>query len=252
MLRVVTTAVLLLLAGCSAPSEPSASPEPTSPVVPSPAPEASPDEPAATPVQEPPTPCLRAPVEGFVDLAALDPPPRLDVRYATADNFTGAPLDGYGAAGAWLVAPAAEALAAVQRDLAADGLELLVYDAYRPRRGTAAMVTWAEGSGNEWVLEQGYVARKSGHNHGHTVDLTIVDAATGEPWDMGSPWDHFGAESHYTSAEGEVLERRRRLRDAMGAHGWRPYSKEWWHFGLRPGNTRPRDVPYGCDEADEG
>lgn len=170
---------------------------------------------------------------------------REDIRYATADNFTGAPLPGYETPAALLRPAAAEALARVQRRLEARGLGLLVWDAYRPVRATLAMVAWAERTGNGWVLEQGYVARRSNHNRGNTVDLTVVDLATGEPLDMGTAYDHFGIASHTANASGEVLRNRRTLLDAMAAEGWRNYPQEWWHFSL-PGDHDFVDVPIGC------
>lgn len=183
-----------------------------------------------------------SPPEGWVDLATLGL--RLDIRYATAANFTGAPLDGYGAPGAWLRAPVADRLAAVDRALAAEGLALLVYDAYRPERASRAMVAWAERTGNQWVVTEGYVAPRSQHNKGTTVDVTLVERATGAPVDMGGAWDEFSAVSHTESATGPALAHRHRLRDAMRAEGFAPYSKEWWHFGYALAGAAPLDVPY--------
>ena len=168
-----------------------------------------------------------------------------DIRYATSANFTGAPLPGYEAPAALLRPAAAAALARVHGRLAGRGLGLLVWDAYRPVRATLAMVEWAERTGNEWVLDQGYVARRSNHNRGHTVDLTVVDAQTGMPLDMGTPYDHFGEASHTANATGVVLANRRILLDAMAAEGWSNYDREWWHFTL-PGDHEPLDIPIGC------
>ncbi|MEX2467676.1 MAG: M15 family metallopeptidase, partial [Gemmatimonadota bacterium] len=140
-----------------------------------------------------PTPGERPELVRVTDLA---PAVREDVRYATGDNFTGAPLPGYETPAALLRPAAAEALARVQAALAGRGYGLLVWDAYRPVRATLAMVDWAERTGNEWVLDDGYVARRSNHNRGNTVDLTVVARDTGEPLDMGTAYDHFGPESH--------------------------------------------------------
>jgi D-alanyl-D-alanine dipeptidase len=120
---------------------------------------------------------LRDPPPGFVDLKDAVPGIRLDIRYATANNFTGAVLPGYAVAGAWLRTDAAKSLALVQADLAREGLGLLVHDAYRPARASEAMVTWARQSRRGDLLEDGYVARRSNHNRGTTVDLTLVDHA---------------------------------------------------------------------------
>ena len=198
-------------------------------------------------------PCVEnTPPVGFQDLAQTAPSVLQDIRYAGASNFTQAPLPGYGAESAWLVDKAAEALKRVQATLEKQGLGLLVYDAYRPQRGTAAMVAWAECLGQEALLNDGYIARHSGHNHGHTVDLTLVSQATGTPLDMGTPWDTFSEESHTLNATGTALENRLVLKRAMEAEGFRNYTKEWWHFRLPTEGTRPRDVPYGCEEPGEG
>jgi zinc D-Ala-D-Ala dipeptidase len=195
--------------------------------------------------------CQTPPPAGFADLRALTAPLRFDIRYATADNFTGAPLPGYGAPGAFLLAPAAEALAGVASDLAARGLGLLIYDAYRPARASAAMWDWAERTAQRELFEQGYIARRSGHNRGNTVDLTLVEEETGAPLEMGTPYDHFGPESATKSATGEILERRLLLQEAMRARGFSPYEKEWWHFSFPAPKAKSRDVPYGCGEAAE-
>lgn len=168
-----------------------------------------------------------------------------DVRYATEDNFTGAPLPGYEVPAALLRPRAAEALARVQRELAERGFGLLVWDAYRPVRATLAMVDWAERTGNAWVLDDGYVARRSNHNRGNTVDLTVVSLETGQPLDMGTAYDHFGVESHTANATGEVLRNRRLLLEAMEAEGWENYEQEWWHY-THPSDDDFVDVPIGC------
>jgi D-alanyl-D-alanine dipeptidase len=123
----------------------------------------------------------------LTSVQAADPTIRTDVRYATANNFTGERLPGYDRPLALLRPEAARALARVQARLRADGLGLKVFDGYRPVRATLAMVDWAERTNRRWVLDQGYVARSSGHNRGHTVDLTLVRLDTGEELDMGTP-----------------------------------------------------------------
>jgi D-alanyl-D-alanine dipeptidase len=194
---------------------------------------------------------LRQPPDGFVDLQDAVPGVQLSIRYHTTANFTGGPLPGYGAPGAWMHAAAASSLASVQEGLAASGLGLLVFDAYRPRRASAAMVAWASRSGQEWVLAQGYVAKHSRHNTGTAVDVTLVRRSDGQPLDMGGEWDVFSEISHTVQVTGPALENRLALREAMVAAGWQPYSKEWWHFRF-PVSASARDVPYGCFEADEG
>jgi D-alanyl-D-alanine dipeptidase len=107
------------------------------------------------------------------------------------------------------------------------------------------MVNWAERSGNQWVLQQGYVARRSGHNLGTTVDLTLVDARTGRELDMGTPYDTFSEAAHTANATGQVLANRMILVEAMRAEGYANYEKEWWHFRIG-GDYEPLDAPLRC------
>jgi D-alanyl-D-alanine dipeptidase len=181
----------------------------------------------------------------LTDVTRADATIRTDIRYATANNFTGRALPGYESARALMRPAAAQALARVQARLRRDGLGLKVFDAYRPIRATQAMVEWANRSGNTWVLDQGYVARYSGHNRGNTVDLTLVDLRTGDEVDMGTPFDTFSEAAHPANATGRVLENRMRLARAMAAEGFQPYDKEWWHFRL-PGDPEPLDYPIAC------
>ncbi|MCY1060341.1 M15 family metallopeptidase [Nannocystis sp. SCPEA4] len=192
------------------------------------------------------TPKLRPPPPGFVDLHAALPGACFAVRYATADNFTGAPLPGYDLPGAWLRERPAAALARAQATLAPEGLTFLVYDAYRPARASLAMVEWAGRSGRRRLVDDGYIARRSGHNRGDTVDLTLARSGSCEPLDMGSPWDHFGPESHFSHqhASGAAMTHRRRLRRALQSAGFTPYDKEWWHFTFHDEGAVPLDVPY--------
>lgn len=190
-------------------------------------------------------PAAKQAPKGFVAIAEVEPTIRLDMRYATASNFTGAPLPGYLPGSAWLTVAAADALAEVQRDLAADGFGLLVFDAYRPKRATAAMVGWAEKTGRTQLLDDGYIARVSNHNRGNTVDLTLVTLADGAQLDMGTAWDTFSERSHYAAVKRELLANRRRLRRAMMKRGFSPYDKEWWHFTFETEGAPPlRDEPY--------
>ena len=189
--------------------------------------------------------CTLPPGDSLVNVQRVDSTIRTDVRYATANNFTGAVLPGYERPLAMLRPGPARALARVQRRLQGDGLGLKVFDGYRPIRATQAMVRWARRSGNGWVLEQGYVARRSGHNLGSTVDLTLVLLADGEELDMGTPYDTFSEAAHTANATGRVRENRMRLVRAMEAEGWVNYDKEWWHFRL-PGDHAPLDAPLRC------
>jgi D-alanyl-D-alanine dipeptidase len=195
---------------------------------------------------------LRPPPEGFSDLRAVLPGACFHIGYHRADNFTGAPLPGYGAPGAWLLKAPADALIDVQADVRAAGFTLIVYDSYRPYRGTQAMVAWATRTDQVVLLDTGYIARRSRHNHGDTIDLGLADPVTCEPIDMGTPWDTLDERSHTMNATGKALENRMVLKHAMENHGFHYYSKEWWHFQFGLEGTKARDVPYGCQEADEG
>ena len=189
--------------------------------------------------------CDVPPGEELVDVRRLDRSIRVELRYATPNNFTGRRLPGYDARLALLHPGSAAALARVQRRLRDEGLGLKVFDAYRPVRATLAMVDWAERSGRVWVLDQGYVARQSGHNRGNTIDLTIVGLRGGRELDMGTPFDTFSEAAHTANASGAVLENRNRLRRAMEAEGFANYEKEWWHYRLAANDT-PLDVPLSC------
>ncbi|HUF11585.1 MAG TPA: M15 family metallopeptidase [Longimicrobiales bacterium] len=188
--------------------------------------------------------CPATELPRLVRVADVAPGLLEDIRYATANNFTGAPLPGYEIPGALLRPDAAAALARVQRRLEGRGYGLLVWDAYRPVRATLAMVDWAERSGNEWVLN-GWVSRRSNHNRGNTVDLTVVRLDSEEPLDMGTPFDHFGDESRTSNATGQVAANRRILLDAMRAEGFSNYPQEWWHY-THTTEAEPVDVPIGC------
>lgn len=246
--------------GSPAPAAPAAPPEPA-PAEPAPAgipAEIPAPAPEGEPAPEAPkrdTAKLNAPPAGWVDLAVHIPGIVLDIRYHTADNFTGAPLPGYGAPGAWMRTTPADALRKVQEILGQRGLGLKVFDAYRPLRGTLGMVAWAKRTGQVHLLDNGYVSRRSGHNRGNTIDLTVIELATGQELDMGTPWDTLSEASHTMSAKGKALENRLILKDTMRPQGFVNYWKEWWHYVyVEPGEKElpHRDVPYGCFEVPEG
>jgi len=239
------------------PTPPPPSPVPSdipTPPPPSPVPSDIPTPPVpsdTSPAPSPPAPTPAAPPAGFVDLRQTLPTACFTAGYAAADNFTGAALPGYAAPGAWLLATPAAALARVQAALASDNLSLLIFDAYRPRRASEAMVAWAERSGNHELVRAGYIARRSGHNHGHTVDLGLATRDC-VPLDMGTAWDTLDPRSHTAAATGAPRQHRQRLLRAMRAAGFRDYPREWWHFSFPLADTRPRDVPYGPHEPPEG
>lgn len=166
----------------------------------------------------------------LVDVRAAAPEIRVGLRYSTADNFIGAPLPGYQGNRAYLRREAAAALARVARRAAADGLALHVFDAYRPVRATLAMVDWTERTGRQDLIRDGYIASRSRHNLGLAVDLTLVDARTGEARDMGTPFDTFSSAAHTLNAAGAIRDNRLRLKGLMEAEGFANYAQEWWHF----------------------
>jgi D-alanyl-D-alanine dipeptidase len=176
-----------------------------------------------------------------VDVRSVDSTIRVEARYATADNFTGAPLPGYEANRIFLRREAALALGRVQERVRRRGLSLLVYDGYRPVRATLGMVAWTERVGRTDLLDDGYIARRSRHNMGVAVDLTLVDTTTGRPLEMGTPYDTFTADAHTANATGEVARNRRMLVQAMEAEGFRNYDQEWWHFSFAVEGAVPFD-----------
>ena len=168
----------------------------------------------------------RHPELRLVDLQTLGIP--LDIRYATPDNFMKKTL--YPSAKAYLRAPAAQALAEVQRELATRGLGIKVFDAYRPYAVTVAM--W------EPIRNPDYVAdpkKGSRHNRGAAVDLTLIDLETGAELAMPTPYDDFTprAAHAFTDLPPDVLANRALLRDVMVKHGFDPLPSEWWHFDFR-------------------
>jgi D-alanyl-D-alanine dipeptidase len=166
----------------------------------------------------------------LVDVASVDSTIGVEMRYATNENFTGTPLPGYEANRALLRREPAYALSRVQRRLAGDGLALKVFDAYRPVRASVAMVDWAERTGREELLRDGYIASRSRHNLGLAVDLTLVDRASGVELEMGTPFDTFTEAAHTANARGDAARNRQRLKAVMEAEGFVNYDKEWWHY----------------------
>ncbi len=166
----------------------------------------------------------------LVDVRSVDSTIQVDARYASSDNFTGAPLPGYEAPRALLRREVAAALGRVQARLRSGGLGLRVFDGYRPVRATLAMVEWAERTGRRELVDSGYIARRSRHNLGVAVDLTLVDPASGTEVPMGTPFDTFAPEAHTATAEGRVRRYREILVRVMESEGFQNYEKEWWHF----------------------
>lgn len=179
----------------------------------------------------------------LVAVAEVAPAIRQEVRYATTNNFTGEVLPGYGVAVVLLRREAAEALGRVQARLAAKGMGLKIWDGYRPVRATLAMVAWCERTGQTKLLDDGYIARRSRHNQGVAVDLTLVELASGREFDMGTPFDEFSARSHTANATGAVAANRQLLVTAMAAEGFTNYVDEWWHFSYAVADPVPYDLP---------
>ena len=164
------------------------------------------------------------------------------------DNFLGTRVDGYEKDLVIISTPAAKALQGIQAKLTTFGLSLKVFDAYRPQRAVDHFVRWAKVL-NDTLTKQkyypnvakkdlfklDYIAARSGHTRGSTVDLTIVDLKTGKEIDMGSGFDFFGTPSHPTYPKLTPKQRANRLllRNLMLEAGFKPYSKEWWHFTLK-------------------
>lgn len=192
--------------------------------------------------------------DGFVDAASVVPGLRVEMRYTTAHNFVGRPIDGYEAPVCLLTREAAMALAGAQAELAQRGLGLQVYDCYRPQRAVAHFARWAADLSDQStkaefypnvdksrLFELGYIAARSGHSRGSTLDLTIVDLATGAELDMGTPFDLFDTRSWPTDETVSATARANRLmlQSVMRAHGFRSLQEEWWHFTLE-GEPHPQ------------
>ena len=187
--------------------------------------------------------------EGFVYLEDFIPDIHLELRYLTEDNFIGQPVDGYRQPQAILTRAAAEALRRVQADLVRFGLGLKVFDAYRPQRAVDQFVRWGKDLDNlkmkgryypdvekKDLFSQGYVAERSSHSRGSTVDVTLVyrDETGGRELDMGTGFDLFSPKSWPDNRDMTGPQRAHRLllQVLMVRNGFLPYPQEWWHFTL--------------------
>jgi D-alanyl-D-alanine dipeptidase len=185
--------------------------------------------------------------EGFVYIDELIPDAILEVRYYSTDNFVGNRVDGYLAPKAILTVDAAEALVAVADELRLKGLLLKIFDGYRPQQAVDHFIRWADDEEDQRMKNKyypevdkkdlfrlGYIARRSGHSRGSTIDLTLVDIDSGEELDMGGSFDYFGDLSHHETdlITEEQLQNRTILREIMEKHGFLAYSEEWWHYTL--------------------
>lgn len=185
--------------------------------------------------------------EEFVDVASVVPNLVVDMRYAGSHNFIGRPIDGYEAPVCILTREAAAALAKAQAELKDFGLGLKVFDCYRPTRAVAHFVRWAKDEADTMMqaefypefakpelFAEGYIADRSGHSRGSTVDLTLVSLPDEAEVPMGTPFDFFSTQSWPTDADqtAEVRANRLLLSSVMQRHGFIPYDREWWHFRL--------------------
>jgi D-alanyl-D-alanine dipeptidase len=196
----------------------------------------------------------------FVD--ELVPGLRWDAKYATWDNFTGAPVDGYLANRIAGTKALCAALERAREEAAARGFGLLLWDGYRPRRAVEAFWRWTQrpedgrtkarhypNLGRAELFEKGYVSPRSGHTRGSTVDLTLYRLDDGDLAAMGGDHDLMDAVSRHGATEISPLEsaNRQHLRAVMEASGFSAYECEWWHYTLRdePYPQTYFDVPIG-------
>ena len=172
---------------------------------------------------------------------------RWDAKYATWDNFTGKPVDGYLANRIVGTRALCAALEHARNVAAARGLGLLLWDGYRPQRAVDCFLHWSKqpedgrtkqrhypNIARGEMFSRGYVALKSGHSRGSTVDLTLYDLASGELLPMGGDHDLMDPVSHHGAIDITRIEARSRrsLASIMDAAGFRPYDCEWWHYTL--------------------
>ena len=184
---------------------------------------------------------------GFVVVNEAIPAAIFDIRYHSSNNFVGTPVEGYEAPLCLLSEAAAAALAKAQREAAGQGRQLKVFDCYRPQRAVDHFVRWVEDLTDQrmknayypeedksQLIEKGYIADRSGHSRGSTLDLTLANAADSSELDMGTPYDYFDTRSN--TADPRISERqmanRLLLKNLMERHGFVNYDKEWWHYTL--------------------
>ena len=191
------------------------------------------------------------PYNGFVYVKNLIPDLIEDLRYAGNNNFMGEPATGYQANRVILSRQAATALKAAADEFRKLGYVIKIYDAYRPQSAVDHFVKWSKTSDqrnkadyyptlSKPALFPRYIASKSGHSKGSTIDMTICYKDTGKEVDMGSHFDYFGKASHtmflgkYNGGEVTKAHQQNRLllQRVMKKHGFKPYSNEWWHFTL--------------------
>ena len=186
--------------------------------------------------------------EDFVYLKDVDASIQTELRYFSHQNFIGKPIDGYQKDCIILTKLTAEALQKIQANLKKEGLSLKVFDAYRPQQAVNHFVKWAKilndtlmkkeyypNVPKSQLFQLGFIASKSGHTRGSTVDITLIKLNTKKELDMGSAYDFFGEESHpfYKKITKKQQENRLFLRKIMVENGFSSYDNEWWHFTLK-------------------
>ena len=199
---------------------------------------------------------LTYPHPGFVYVKDYVPDVVEDIRYSTDNNFMGAVVNGYKSNVAIITKEAAERLKEAADELRDDGYVIKIYDSYRPQKAVDHFVRWAKTSDQKKKanyypdiskknLFPRYIASKSGHSKGSTLDLTICDAMTKVEVDMGSHFDYFGPPSHTMflgsyqegnakkKVEKKHQENRLYLKRVMERHGFTNYANEWWHYTLK-------------------
>jgi len=184
---------------------------------------------------------------GFVLLSDVIPSIVQEIRYFSTYNFIGDRIDGYEEPCAILTKEAARALKTVSNEMMVQGYRLKIYDAYRPANAVKHFVLWGIEDTDvrmkpyfypdlqkQELFAKGYIAKLSSHSRGSTVDLTLLDMATGKEVDMGSPFDYFSEKSHpdYKDITEEQYENRMKLQHVMVRNGFKPIDCEWWHFTL--------------------
>ena len=189
---------------------------------------------------------------GFLVLAEFIPQIVQEIRYYSTYNFVGERIDGYEEPVALLTKEAARALKAVSNEMIVKGYRLKIFDAYRPVCAVNQFKLWAIEDldvrmkpyfypeiEKQDLFKLGYIAARSSHSRGSTVDLTLLDMQTGKEVDMGSPFDLFSEKSHpdYRGITEEQYENRMLLQKAMLRNGFETLDCEWWHFTLK-------DEPY--------
>jgi len=186
-------------------------------------------------------------INGFVHVDEAVPGIRWDAKYATWDNFTGKPVDGYVANRVIGTRALCEALRKAQLAAESVGFGLVLWDGYRPQRAVDSFIRWSRQPEDgrtksrhyphierTEMIQKGYVARKSGHSRGSTVDLTLFQLATGELAAMGGGHDLMDPLSHHdaTGIPPVANRNRRQLRSIMQRAGFVSYPCEWWHYTL--------------------